>query len=148
MKNLLTLILLAFTITTFSQIGETKTIEERTYVGIANKGVGYPALSYKHYEGRKTIYVLSYLNHEYNYIRDHKSTVFSATEEELNALYDFLIEGFDIKEARTIRVGSDEFWVYKMKNSSALRISVTHSKDTDGWFYITKRQLQKLFGKI
>ena len=129
----------------FCQVGESRTVEESILVGKADKNVGYPRLDFYKREDGNNLYLLTYINLEYANIRDTKTISFYANQEDLEYLFNFLMDGFKTKETRSITLGEDEIII--KKTMASIRISVLHSQGLNGWFYLSKRQTERLFGK-
>jgi len=64
----------------------------------------------------------------------------------LEYLFSKLYEGFNSKEEKKLKIG--DCTIYYKKVSASIRVSVQHPAGaTDGWFYISKKKLERLFGK-
>jgi len=161
MKKLL-LLLLFIPVVSFGQIGKAKEKTKRIVIGVADKMVGYPELS--NLPGTDT-YLIYYRNLEfevsffnvlvytpftiYTAFEDFKSFTFNASKEELDYLYNALLEPLlkKDKSQKSISVG-DVTLNYK-KTMSSISVFVDHPTGiTDGWMgYLSKKQLARLFGK-
>ncbi len=111
----------------------------------ADKNVGYPRLDFYKKEDGNNLYYLTYINLEYAKIRDTKTISFYASQDDLEYLFNFLMDGFKTKETRSITLGEDEITI--KKKSLSIIVSVYHSNSTNGFFYLSKRQTERLFGK-
>ena len=129
----------------FCQVGESRTVEESALVGVADKMVGYPRLDFYKREDGNNLYLLTYINLEYANIRDTKTISFYANQEDLEYLFNFLMDGFKTKEKRSLTLGEDEINIKKA--SLSIIVNVHHSNSTNGFFYLSKRQTERLFGK-
>lgn len=145
MKKFNTLLALIFIINiSFGQIGASKKVAEWETVGIGNKIVGYPKLS-KSKVGDKDYYGITYRNLEYSAIDDIKTLFFYATPSEIDYLYDALQKGGHKKESTSIDVGEGRISVKKV--AASVKFNMYHPVgETDGWFWITPKQLGNLFG--
>jgi hypothetical protein len=161
MKKLL-LFLLLVPLVSFGQIIKVKKPPKPIVIGVADKMVGYPKLS--NLPGTD-IYLIYYRNLEYEVsffnvlvytpftiytaFEDFKSFTFNATKEELEYLYNALLEPLLTKDKspKSITVG-DVTLNYK-KTMSSISVFVDHPNGiTDGWMgYLSKKQLARLFGK-
>ena len=146
-KFLFTLILLLSFSLSHSQIGEGKLAEKPILVGKATKSKALPDLVYFENETDKNVYILSFNNLEYPSISDIKQITFIANQNELDTLYNFLLEGFKDKELRTIDVGSQTLYIKKTAMSIKITVKYNEKAEPDGWFYLSKKQLMRLFGK-
>ena len=142
MRYIILTLTLLFTLSSNGQIGASEKAVKWETIGVAKKMVGYPILKKK---PDSDYYVLSYDNLEYPNIDDVKDVGFTATASELEYLYNELLKGFNSKDRINITVGEHNL-SYK-KVASSIRIDVTKPYETDGWFYLSKKQLAKLFGK-
>ena len=145
MKNKILLFgIFLITSITYGQIGASEEVAEWETVGIGNKIVGYPKLSKTKVEG-KDYYGITYRNLEYSAIEDIKTLFFYATPSEINYLYDALQKGGHKKESTSINVGEGRISVKKV--ASSVKFNMYHPVgETDGWFWITPKQLGNLFG--
>jgi hypothetical protein len=128
----------------FGQIGGAEEVPSWETVGVANKLVGYPKLE-KTKVGDKEYYGITYQNLEYTAITDIKTLFFYATPSEIEYLYDALQKGGHKNESTSIDVGEGRISVKKVANS--IRFNMYHPLgETDGWFWITPKQLGNMFG--
>jgi len=63
----------------------------------------------------------------------------------LEYFYNFLLSGFDINDEQSLTIG-DELIIIK-KNYSSIRVYAPDKSEIPGWFYLSKKQIEKLFGK-
>ena len=154
-KVILILVMSLSTFTTLAQIGTGSTIEEKVLVGRNNKGKMNPfyvTLERSEIDIKNTdFYVLSYRNKEHTSFVDSKYITFTATPEELEYFYNFLKEGMSLKKGtkrnieicgNTLIVTSKKGWIY---------VWISHEQqigELDGIIDLTKKQLERLFGKI
>ena len=94
MKNMILLLLLpAFTC---AQIGKTEKVSNSwEIIGIANKVNGYPRLEKTVMEDERDYYLLHYRNLEYRQLDDRKNFYFYAKPDELDYLYNEILNNLD-----------------------------------------------------
>jgi hypothetical protein len=139
MRNLLLIIGLLFTLNTMAQIGEVETVRKGTLIGVANEQ-GFPRLLKKDEQ-----YILTYYNENLREIEDIKSITFTATEEELERLYQLFKEQYNRKDVRTVKVGENR--LYLESEYDRLVVRVNHQDGTSSRLYIYPGELDPLFGK-
>lgn len=144
-KMVFMLIVLIFANNSYSQIGNAIKLEETDILGIADKMVGLPKLAYSEIDKNTKQYYLYYYNLEYPTIKDIQTISFTATSEELEYFYKFLQSGFDSTDKQSLKIGDASIIIYK--TYSSIKVSVTQKNDIPGWFYLSKKQIDKLFGK-
>ena len=145
MKKILILFIFFTVNFTYSQIGTATKVKESITLGVANKMVGLPKLVFVKSDDDKKYFNLSYYNLEYAAIKEIQTISFYATQEELDYLFNFFMSGFDSKDEQSIALGDDSIIITKV--SSSIRVFVSHKNDIDGWFYLSKKQTERLFGK-
>ena len=107
MKRVLLIIFAIITVNhTYSQIGKANKLEELVTLGIADKMVGLPELSYYVIDESTKQFFLSYYNLEYPSLKDIKTISFKATPDELEYFYNFLLSGFETKEKQSLSIGN------------------------------------------
>ncbi|MBO0340937.1 hypothetical protein [Flagellimonas profundi] len=138
--------LMSFNLAT-SQVGDVEVREEPVLVGTGHRNQRYlPKLQYQNTsEGR--YYILSYLNAEYPNLNDAKVVGFFATEDDIEYVYDFLKGGYDNDEDRSLKVGEDVIRTEKTVSKKSIIVFVDHKDEPSGFFYLTTKQLDRLFGK-
>jgi hypothetical protein len=144
MKNILYISIFLFSLASFGQISETENAATPHTIGVGNNLTGYPILKYA-VEGDMKRYTFIYKNQEYVRGDDVKSFVFLSNDIGLDYFYEFLMDSFNKKEAREIRMG--DITVIAEKEKSSIKITVKHPDQASGWFHIKQKQLEKLFGK-
>lgn len=95
-------------------------------------------------------YILMYNNLKYTTITDVNALSFSATESDILGFYDLLVKCFDAEKGseKTVELGKEIVLIKTIKNLGVVSLQITTSDDgTLGYFYLTKKQLDKLFGK-
>lgn len=146
-KLILILFVCLFSQNIIAQIGTGKTVDKPILIGKATKMQDFPRLEKYSNEGDNPYYILSFNNLEYPNIDDLKQVDFYANDEELEYLFDFLMGCFKTKDVSTIDVGDQTLLI--KKTASSLRITVNYNKEPEpsGWFYLSKKQIERLFGK-
>ena len=144
MKKLL-LILLCLPFIGLGQIGETKTIAESIHVGYNNNITKSHSLSYYVNENGTKRYTLRFRNTEYQHIDTYDSFSFDATDEELEYVYNFFMEQMKNKEIKTLEIGDNTISATKM--GRAVRISNISVGVPKNYFFLLKKDLERLFGK-
>lgn len=99
-------------------------------------------------KGATNTYLWMYNNLKYQTITDIKSISFTATEEDFNNFYHFLEIQIKAEKGteKDLELGKSRlnFKTYRALGVSSLMIN---DFTTGGFFYITSKQLEKLFGK-
>jgi len=145
MKNYIySIVTILFTSFSFGQIGAAEELPQWETIGVGNKLLGYPKLE-KAKIGDKDYYALTYRNQEYTAIEDIKTLFFYATQDEINYLYDAIQKGGQKNESTSINVGEGRISVKKV--AASVRFGMFHPLgETDGWFWITPKQIANMFG--
>jgi hypothetical protein len=144
MRLLLVVALFSVSISSYPQIGRAKTYDSPTEVGRLYGGKHL--LAYNDIGGDKRQYILSFWNEEYVNIQDIKTLTFEATKEDFDYFYDFLRDGFNANQVRSLEVGNAEVVTYP-DNLGYMNVAVNFKDGTSGKLIFSKRQLAKLFGK-
>ncbi len=145
---------------TNAQIGESTKIEEEIVVGRAFKDNGWQqpvTLAYTTtYKGKR--YRLYYQNEEYlgadrySSVIDVTSISFYATEEEVEYLYNFLLEGLHSDETRKLDVGEGyivtEISSLSRKRTAVITVFVHNENGETSYFRLSKKTLDRVFAKI
>ena len=118
------------------QIGQVEDVPKTKVIGVANKMAGLPKL-----EVRDDLYQLTFTNLEYPALKEIETLSFYGDPEGLDYLYDFLKGQFKTKDMKTITLGDNQILVKKTMGS--LRVMVSEHV----WFYLSKKQLDRLFVK-
>jgi len=136
-------------ISAFSQIQVLET-KESVKIGEVNGYRFVASLEYTKGDADMNFYTLMYRNFEYNSITDIKYVCFESTEEELNGFYDLIKNRFsEIKDAeKKVMLGKALVSIHTSKPNNYLSIWVAESDNGIGYFQITKKQLDILFGKL
>ena len=85
----------------------------------------------------------------YTAFEDSKSFTFNATKEELESLYNALLEPLLTKDKSQKSITLGDVTLNYKKTMSSISVFVDHPTGiTDGWMgYLSKKQLASLFGK-
>jgi hypothetical protein len=145
MKYILYFSILFLSLTSTGQINDTEKAASPHTIGIGNHLTGYPILKYVE-EGEMNRYTFIYKNQEYVRGDDVKFFTFLSNDIGLDYFYEFLMDSFNNKEAREIRMGGVPIIAEKVKSS--IKITVKHADQASGWFEVKEKQLERLFGKI
>lgn len=140
MKSKLTLLLITFSFALNAQITTTGQALSKPEIISTTDILQYELARYG--DDR---YILSYRNLEYKNISDHRQIPFKATNEELESLYNDLINTIGTSTDKTYTLNKHNLIVSPKKKS--LFIFVTSETETDSYFYITQKNLERLFGK-
>jgi hypothetical protein len=119
------------------QVGEVQSVPETEVIGVADRNVGLPKL-----EVEKDLHFLSFYNLEYPSLREVETVTFYASPEEREYLYEVFKDQLKSKESKTITLGENELLLKKTMGS--IRVTVLGH---DAWFYLSKKQVERLFGK-
>ena len=100
---------------------------------------------------KDTAYFLLYRDVQYKTLIELKSFDFIATSDEINTLYKELIKAIDGEKNKsyTLEIGKGKLHYYKSKNLgfSTLMLFYTDNVGIKGEFFLSKKQIKKLFGK-
>ncbi len=154
MKNLnvimLTLVMCFVTFMSFGQINM-KPKTEKVIIGEVGKMPGMPptaALEYVKGDD-ENLYTLSYRNAKYSKIIDYNSITFKGDNELINSFYITLLDLINgkVNEELEFNIG-DEYLLVKCISNMGVKSLQIHTTDngTTGFFWLTKKQLDKLFG--
>jgi hypothetical protein len=134
-----------------AQIGKVEKATEYELIGVNNKGQLKSVelekkISDEIIEGGKSMHILSFINAEYQSIRDWRVVSFLANDEDLEGLYKILYDTFETKESVDFKLGSYDLSLSNSKGKTLI-IFVRKEYETSSYFYLNKRQLERLFGK-
>lgn len=154
MKYFLLVLVLIISPDLYGQIGELETYNKITEVGKVERLVGntYYALytlSFVEVEKGKRNYILVFTNERTLYdsdVADTRSLSFMATQSEFDYLYDFLIQGFNEDQIRSLEVGQNIVKTLPL-TSKFMYIYVDFKDGKSASLKLKKRQLAKLFGR-
>jgi hypothetical protein len=140
MKNIIFVLCMMFSSLGFAQIGEAETVETGTLIGELREG--YPKLEVFKQDG-KNLFVLTYLNSKYRGIVDVQSITFYGESEDLESVYNAFKSAS--KETKSMVIGEDRVRIGLFHKE--IMISVYPSDNIDSYFYLSKKEVDKLFGK-
>ncbi len=136
----------------YAQIGKSKKVDKITEVGRVERILGdyisVYTLSFLEKDGND-FYCLAFTNEQTLYADnspDQKILTFTATQDEFDYFYNFLLEGFEEEQFRYLEVGQDTVKTLP-PISTFLYIYVDFKDGTSASLKLTKRQLSQLFGK-
>jgi hypothetical protein len=151
-KILIAIFILTFSIKSFSQIGKVKEVKDNsiTIGEVKDFSTFVCSLKYVAYE-KDTAYFLMYRDVQYKTLIELKSFYFTATSDEINSLYLELIKAIDGEKNKSydLEIGKGKLHYYKIKNLgfSTLMLDYTDKAGIRGEFFLSKKQITKLFGK-
>ena len=141
MKKILLLAVLFFGINLSAQISEVKNISWIKVGSVLEDKLEYNIVDSKNY------YSWMYRNSEYKTITDFQSIGFFATQDELDSLYNIIVDLYNqpSKTEKKLMLGKNEI----MLSKSSDNVYVFQYKDglQVGWTFYKKRQIDKLFNK-
>ena len=144
-KFILSLFILFTIKISFGQIGAVEEIAEKVQVGYNNNFTKFHSLSYQKGDNGIKVYSLVYRNMEYDNVDTYETLVFTATDEELEYLYNFFKEGMKDKSGKTLELGEHKILVKKM--GKGVQISDVSDYKTPNLFWLLPKELDRLFGK-
>jgi hypothetical protein len=152
MRNLFFVLL---TVIGFSVSAQIKEVAPSKYVEIGKVGGGLtPFVSSLSVirdtsTGGTNYYLWMYRNLKYSSITDIKSITFTASNEELEGLYNLLKTqmGADKGSEKRLELGKSTLNFTTTKNLGVASLIVYDLTASGGYFYLSNKQLDKLFGK-
>ena len=145
MKN--TILTLAFFLVASTQVvGQVSEVPVVEYTTIGKVGSIYKSVMLTDLSGGH--YSIAYKNLEYPELFEYSSIVFAATQEELDLLYNTLLEmcNSTIGTRKTLTLGSATLYL-RTQGLKQVKISVSQKWEIDSWTWLSRKQLSKLFGK-
>ncbi len=139
MKTIITLLLLSLCVNINAQISTGTTIENPRIISTTNP------LNYELSENQNDYYVLAFRNAKYSNIKDFRTVGFKATKEELNSFYNDLVSVIGSGSDKEYTLGNHTLMVSPKKKG--LYLFFYSPTETDSFFYISAKNLDKLFGK-
>ena len=143
MKNICFSILTFICFYSHSQFDETEVKQRWVMLGSMNNGSVFLKL-----EG-SNLFKLSFKNYQFSDNKTIKSIELNSTDIDVNNLYNFLLNSFDLTEFRESSFKIDKYEFQVLNNGDFIRVSIksVNSDDTIGWMGISIRDLNNLFGK-
>lgn len=120
-------------------------VEDPTLIGVSSKLDGSAKL-YSVPWDKKRLFILTFYNPDSPNMYEVESISFHGNTEDLNNLYEFLKKGFTSKERRILNLEDDQSIGVSYAYSSIL-VEVLRKEGPDGWFFLSRKQLDRLFGK-
>lgn len=146
MKNIVVCALILISSLSYGQIGQVENIEETTIIGYNWKM--NPRIDLTRVENdslQKKYHYFHYLNAKYTSIQDFRTLGFFADQNDLDKLYQILINVMESNKEITFSLG--EHQIFASCNKSTLAINVSSDTETESLFFLNRRQLERLFGK-
>lgn len=141
------LVLISFVVN--AQI-EVKQTPKWTTVGKVKNGMTYVAELQYMIEDKDTTYMVLYNNFKYQHITDIQSIVFANDDNTVQKFYDILKTFFSEENKKNkdytinLKLGDSDVRLYNTRVMGVTSVSIYTDK---GYFGITEKQLDKLFGK-
>jgi hypothetical protein len=150
MRKYITIILMCFAIFGKAQIGQKVETKKSTIVGkVAPLGAFKEELSYVESENG-LLYTLSYNDLKFTAITDIKSISFYATANDVESLYNDMKGQFDkeVGQSYDFKLGEADVRVERSKYLGVPILTIYVIKNgVQSFFYLTKKETDKLFGK-
>jgi hypothetical protein len=153
MKSLILALALITSSGIYAQIGESQSSVKEIEVGKVERYTGnyYTQYTFSFLENKRgdRVYILAFTNERTLYESDDidmRFLNFRATQDELDYLYDFLLQGFEENQIRALEVGQDIIETSPLI-SKFLYIYVYFNDGTVASLKLKKRQLARLFGR-
>lgn len=123
----------------------TQSLEQPQLVGVSSKLPG--AVKLHMVPGlRKSDYILTFNNLDSPDYYEAETLVIHGTREDLEKFYLFLKNGFSSKENQMWKLG-DEEEIMVSNAYSSIRIAVIRKNGLNSLFFLSRKQLERLFGK-
>lgn len=143
MKKLIFAIIAFYSYTAAGQI-KTENPGTKLEIGEARQGSRMIARLYGLTDGSDTVFVLMYRNREFDVLTDIKTIEFKAAAGTLDSLYSLFSSVVLSGDPAALTLGQTFIRITKPKGmGGAIRLGTG-----EGWFYLTRGQLDKLFGKV
>ena len=121
-------------------------IEEKPVaIGVSSKLPGAVKLSFLQGENQNQ-YLFTYHNLDSPQYYEPETISLYGDEQDLEEFYDFLKKGFTSRESRIKNIGNDEKIMVDYAYSS-IRIAVLRKNGLNSLFFLSQKQLDRLFGK-
>ncbi len=120
-------------------------VESPTLIGVSSKLDGSAKL-YSIPWDRQKLFTLTFYNPDSPNMYEVESISFYGTTKDLDKLYEFLKKGFSSRERRIKKLGGGQSMAVSFAYSSIL-VEVLRENGLNGWFFLSKKQLDRLFGK-
>ena len=95
------------------------------------------------------LFKLSFKNYQFSDTKTIKTIELNSTDKDVTNLYNFLLNSFDLTESvsSSLKIDKYEFQVSKSDDYLKVNIISNKSKETIGWMPLTRKDINKLFGK-
>ncbi|WP_424493225.1 hypothetical protein [Salinimicrobium sp. GXAS 041] len=121
-------------------------IENAALIGVSSKLHGSAKLYSVQRESQK-LFILTFYNPDAPNMYEAENISFYGTNQDLDMLYEFLKKGFSSRERRLKNLGEGHKMAVSFAYSSIL-VEVLRENGLNGWFFLSKKQLDRLFGKV
>ena len=143
MKNIYLIILSFICLYSHSQFESTEGKQRWEVLGSKKDGSVFLKLRGSNF------YKFSFKNHQFSDNKTIKSIELNLFDVDIDNLYNFLLNSFDLTESRQSSFKIDKYEFQVLKNGDFIRVSVklVNSNETIGWMPLSIRDLNDLFGK-
>ena len=143
MKNIYLIILSFICFYSHSQFESTENKQRWEVLGSKKDGSVFLKLRGSNF------YKFSFKNHQFSDNKTIKSIELNLFDVDIDNLYNFLLNSFDLTESRQSSFKIDKYEFQVLKNGDFIRVSVklVNSNETIGWMPLSIRDLNDLFGK-
>lgn len=143
MKQFILPFLLILSLASSGQITREEPVEKTVIGSLRPAGKFLAELSFSIIEG-DTVYSIMYRNLEYESLVDIQSIIFDGSDGVLDTMYNIIAEVFETKKKISFVLGEDRVQVYFHSTMGIKYVNVWGER---GYFNLTRKQLDKLFGK-
>lgn len=149
MKILLTAVICTLFFSSYSQITVSKVTPKKT-IGTVKSGGSFLAELFYNVEENDTTYTIMYRNQSYEQLIDIQSFSFSSDDNTLEKLYEIIMTVFDKENAKNkeyqLEVNLDNKPLL-ISNRLSMGFTFVSIREKNGYLVLTKKQVNKLFGK-
>jgi hypothetical protein len=148
MRNLFFVLLSCISLSVSAQIKEVAA-SRSVEIGKVGGGLSYVSSLSVIRDTAINHYLWMYRNLKYTTITDIKSITFTASDEELEGLYNILKTqiGADKGAEKRLELGKNTLDIVTTKNLGVASLVIYDLSPGGGYFYLTNKHLDKLFGK-
>ena len=143
MKNIYLIILSFICFYSHSQFESTEDKQRWEVLGSKKDGSVFLKLQGSNF------YKFSFKNHQFSDNKTIKSIELNLFDVDIDNLYNFLLNSFDLTESRQSSIKIDKYEFQVLKNGDFIRVTIklVNSNETIGWMPLSIRDLNNLFGK-
>ena len=143
MKNIYLIILSLICFYSHSQFESTEDKQRWEVLGSKKDGSVFLKLRGSNF------YKFSFKNHQFSDNKTIKSIELNLLDVDIDNLYNFLLNSFDLTESRQSSFKIDKYEFQVLKNGDFIRVTIklVNSNETIGWMPLSIRDLNNLFGK-